>query len=400
MFVEPPAPSNRLVSANLTLHGCQNQPHGYHGIGRFIRDLTHALLDVDPCIVSRLIVDPSLPLKHLYSDFGTIKPFHFHPSKQRTRFNLSSSKEIFHVLSPVELNVPLRRLVPEPVLTGGAPLIATLYDLIPYLFPRAYLWNEDSRYRYLARINLYREADHVIAISDSSKQDAIRILGISSENITSIYPGVSDFFAPPAESRQAVLQTVIAKHPRIRANFILYVGSMDFRRNMIGAIEAYSLLPDDLKASYQFVLVCHANPLDREYLMNAAKKYKVAHRVVVMDYIDDHALKGLYQACSVFFFPSLYEGFGLPVVEAMKCGAPALVGDNSSLREIMQVQRARFDATNAEAAGRKLTEALRDETFRRQLSTYGIVRAQYFTWRRAAEETIACYQKLADEAAR
>jgi hypothetical protein len=205
--------------------------------------------------------------------------------------------------------------------------------------------------------------------------------------------GVSDDFRPP-ESRSRGLTALRALRPGIGDEFVLYTGGMDYRKNVGGLLQAYAALPQALRERYELVLVGRLGTDDpRGPFGRQAEVLGVADRVVFTGFVSDDELVALYQACSLFVFPSLYEGFGLPVVEALACGAPALAGRNSSLVELVDQEEVFFDAADPASIQEGLERALADGELRERLRAPAI--RERFSWRRIAELTAAAYHEVA-----
>lgn len=235
---------------------------------------------------------------------------------------------------------------------------------------------------------MLRAADAIVAISDSTAADVERILRIPGSRIHVVGGGVSDWFCPADQPAETTLAHLRAAVPRLQPNFILYTGGIDFRKNLECFITGVSRLSPRLLNSIQVVIACAASFDDRKNLEDFAERVGVD--LLMAGWVTDEVLRDLYRTCRVFAFPSRYEGFGLPVAEALSCGAVVVVGDNSSLRELVEDRAARFDADDPDAIAETLALALTDEAFR----SCAEVRAQNatFSWDRVAEATLPAYE--------
>lgn len=297
---------------------------------------------------------------------------------------------IYHVPSPFEPSAIDYLWPPE---RRDGPLVVTLHDLIPAVFPAEQMPDPAVRRAYWARTELVRQADRVLAVSEATAQDAVRLLGVPEARLAVTGGGVSDDFSPP-ESRSAALAALRALRPGIGDEFVLYTGGMDYRKNVGGLLQAYAALPQSLRERYELVLVGRLGSDDpRGPFGRQAETLGVSDRVVFTGFVSDAELVALYQACSLFVFPSLYEGFGLPVVEALACGAPALAGRNSSLVELVDQEEAFFDAAEPMSIQAALEQALVDDELRERLRAPAM--RERFSWRRIAELTAAAYQEVA-----
>lgn len=380
---------------HLGLQACQSREFSHRGVGRYVHDAALWLLESDPSVIGGLHLDKGLPVSQLIKDFagyGLLRGFR---ASAPPADPPDGDLDLFHLMSPVDLELSLRTLIPSQFYYGTQPLIATLFDLIPLIYPKIYLADTTTRQRYLARLRVYKEADHVVAISEASRRDGIRLLGLDRDRVSVVYPAVSDSFKPPEISRGHALEEVMARIPTIRSPFVLYVGGIDHRKNLWGAIDAFAALPAKLQEAYQFVIVCHAREADRQEITEYARSKGVGGQILATGFVEEQDLVRLYQACQLFVFPSLYEGFGLPVVEAMKSGAPVIVGDNSSLAELVQIKDARFDASKPAAIARCMEKALTDSSLRTQLTTYGGERSRAFGKENLVDGLLNVYAQVA-----
>jgi len=296
---------------------------------------------------------------------------------------------IYHVPSPLEPS-PIDRIWPPAL--RSRPLVVTLHDLIPALFPDECMPDPGVRRAYWVRIELIRQADRVLSVSHATARDAERLLGVRQERLSVTGGGVSSVFRPPA-SRSEAREALRRFRPAIDSKFVLYTGGMDYRKNIHALLEAYTGLPREVRDQHRLVLAGRLGLSDpRGPFAAQAEALGIADRVVFTGYVSDEELVLLYQAAALFVFPSLYEGFGLPVVEALACGAPAIVGRNSSLVELVD-QEAFFDPADPSSIQAALARALTDDEFLEHLRNPDI--RQRFTWRKIAELTAAAYEETA-----
>jgi glycosyltransferase involved in cell wall biosynthesis len=166
---------------------------------------------------------------------------------------------------------------------------------------------------------------------------------------------------------------------------VLYTGGDDYRKNLEGAVAGYAELPESVRRDTQLMIVCSMTQTTRHALSEAARKLRLGQEELVMPgFVAEADLAALYNLCDAFFFPSLYEGFGLPVLEAMRCGAPVVGADNSGVRELIGRDDALFDARRPAAIAERLVAVLEQSDFREELRRHGTERAKQFTWERSA----------------
>jgi len=274
-------------------------------------------------------------------------------------------------------------VVPDPrVRVGDSVRAAVIHDLIPWLFPEQYLdTSQPFKAWYSQRVRVLREYDVLLANSEATRRDAIEHLGIDGNRIVTIGAAVDERFQaavipPPASNLEAL---------GITRPYILYTGNGDYRKNLRGFVQAYARLPAALRASHQMVV----NQVgDSHRFWAHARELGLCERdIVVTGHIRDEVLVSLYQRCKLFVFPSLYEGFGLPVLEAMACGAPIIAANNSSIPEVVGRTDVLFDAADTDSITASMVRVLTDEALLRELSAYGQKRAKEFNWSLSAQKT-------------
>ncbi len=282
----------------------------------------------------------------------------------------------------------------EPSADAMQRVAVTLYDLIPYLHQAVYLANPATRHWYYRRLQALRNADLLLAISESSRQEAIAALGIDARQVVNMSSAIDEHFVPvditPDEQRMLCRRFGIAR------DFVLYTGGIDYRKNVEGLIRAYAMLPADLRMHHQLVIVCSINPDDERRLHEEARyRGMLPDELVLTGYVPEPDLVRLYNLAKLFVFPSLHEGFGLPVLEAMACGTPAIGADRSSIPEVIGRADALFDPTSQQAITAAIVHALRDDAFRQQLGRHGLERARQFSWQATARRALEAFQAIA-----
>jgi glycosyltransferase involved in cell wall biosynthesis len=299
-------------------------------------------------------------------------------------------------MSPFESALELDDVWPRWVREGETRTVVTLYDLIPLVMRDRYLTGEHWGIWgtvWMSRLGLIRAADQVLTISRQTGDDAGEHLGIPEERITVIDSGVSWELSALAPSKQEAELLLGERFRRLRPGFLLYVGGDDPRKNLEGTIEAYSLLPEPLRRAHQLVIVCNLPLARRAQLMAHGKRLGIRLRdLLLTGFVPDRELSALYRACDLFVFPSLYEGAGLPILEAMSCGAAVAASRTSSIPEILGDLDAAFDPADPRDIARCLTEVLADPARRESLLERSRVRPRLFTWERVAERTLEGYE--------
>ncbi len=289
-------------------------------------------------------------------------------------------------------------LVDEAVASVGrldtaVPAAVTLYDLIPFLRPETHLAEPADKRSYLRRLQSLKRADLLLAISESTRQDAVKHLEIPPGRIVNIGAGLEPWFGQVDVSREA--KRALMARCGLRRPFVLYTGGADPRKNMEGLIAAFGLLPKDFRSAYQLAIVCRMPEQEQVRLISLGQeKGLVNDELVCVGYVSDEDLRLLYNTCAAFVFPSLYEGFGLPVLEAMACGAPVLGSNRSSVPEIINREDALFDPEQPHQIADRVAAVLSSVELRESLQAWGLERAKTFTWEASARKALQAFEEL------
>jgi O-antigen biosynthesis alpha-1,2-mannosyltransferase len=269
------------------------------------------------------------------------------------------------------------------------PTVIVLYDLIPLMQPELYLDNQPDYARFYHRkLDQLQVSRGWLSISEYSAREAIARLDLPEDRVVNISTACDALFSPEEETaavRQETLETF-----QIEGDFILYTGGTDPRKNLPRLIDAYGGLPESIQRRYQLVFAGRMNATDRGALLALAQNRGIrSDRLVFTGYIQDEDLVRLYRLSTVFVFPSLHEGFGLPVLEAIACGTAVIASNASSIPEVLGMEAACFDPKETDAIRDLLEKVLTDATFREGLKLEQAKRCPLFSWdltgRRAIE---------------
>ena len=309
----------------------------------------------------------------------------------RAHYLASLRPDIVHVASLFE-GLSDNSVVSVPPADGRVDHAVTLYDLIPLMNQERYLADPNVARWYHRKLENLKRAQLLLAISGHARQEAIAVLGLAPESVVDISSAVDDIFRPRAlapDERSALL----ARHG-IRREFIMYTGGIDWRKNIEGLIEAYSLLPGAMRGQYQLAVVCSIQEPDRIRLQRlAAKCGLAADDLVLTGFVSDDDLVSLYNSTALFVFPSLHEGFGLPALEAMACGAAVIGSNSSSIPEVIGRADALFDPTSIDAISSAMAGVLGDPARQDALRAHGLQQATRFSWDASARRAVAAFEE-------
>jgi glycosyltransferase involved in cell wall biosynthesis len=266
------------------------------------------------------------------------------------------------------------------------------YDLIPLLQSNVYLDpNPVFKKLYYEKIGYLKNADIFLAISESSRQELIKEVSISSDRVQNIGAGVSDIFREVEIS--AKKEKDLRSKFSISAKFIMYSGAADERKNHRGLMQAYKQLPPSLKTQYQLVFVGKLPTVLKDQLRAYAASLGLTERdVVITDKVSDDELVAFYNLCDLFVFPSWHEGFGLPALEALACGAPVIGSNNTSIPEVIGREDALFNPHDSVDIAQKIEQVLLDPFLSSDLRKYGPQQAKNFSWEKSAQKTIDFFE--------
>ena len=264
-----------------------------------------------------------------------------------------------------------------------------LYDLIPLISPEKYISYKPSADWYYDKIDSLKKSNLLLSISESAKNEGIENLNFNEENIVNISSAVD---------RGVFVQQNISKETKekfgINRKFLMHTSAYEERKNFEGLIEAFALLEEELRINYQLVLVCRLSDEQKSFLHNFAKKCGLKEKELILTgFASDSELIELYSSCHLFVFPSKHEGFGLPVLEAMNCGATVIGSNNSSIPEVIGLKEALFDPNDISSISKKIEEVLTDDNLYTNIRNNALTQIEKFSWDNTAKTTIAAMEK-------
>lgn len=258
------------------------------------------------------------------------------------------------------------------------------HDLSFEYFPEFFSWPKRFWHWSVAARQRAAEADKIIAVSNSTKNDLVDLYGVASEKVKVIYSGVGEEFKKAAGDEIQVKQRY-----RLPEKFILYFGTLEPRKNLVGLIRAYEIFRQEAKLAEKYSLVIAGRPgwLFRE-ILRAAQRSPFGREIIFTGFVEPADKVYLYNLASLFVFPSFFEGFGFPPLEAMACGLPTITSFTSSFPEVVGEAALMVDPYNFEEIAWAMGEILRDERLRNDYIAAGLEQAKKFSWDRCARETL------------
>jgi glycosyltransferase involved in cell wall biosynthesis len=271
-------------------------------------------------------------------------------------------------------------------LLSPCPSVVTIYDLSFLLYPESFKRAKRFYLGLFTRLSA-RRARRIIAISESTKRDVVRLLGVSPDKVEVVYCGIVEAFRPLAEDQVAAFRSERGLPER----FILFVGTIEPRKNVTRLIEALADLRFaicDLR-----LVIGGAKGWFYQDVFARVEELGLEGQVVFPGYIPVSELPLWYNAAELFVYPSLYEGFGLPPLEAMACGTPVVAANTSSLPEVVGEAGLTVDPLDVEGLAEAMRRALGDGALRQEMRERGLERAKGFSWTKTAQETVQVYQR-------
>lgn len=270
-------------------------------------------------------------------------------------------------------------------------LVVTIYDVSVLTHPECHTkTNRDFCLRGIK--DAVRYADRIIAISEHTKNDIIKYFNASPELVTVTRLAAGDAYREVKDPDS--LQAARKKYG-LPDNYILFVGSLEPRKNVRTLLKAYSLLPERLKKEFRMVVAGGRGWLNSD-IPGAVKDLGIEDRVTFAGYIDSSDIAAVYSGAAVFAYPSLYEGFGLPILEAMSCGTPVVTSDVSSMPEVAGEAAVLVSPRSPEAIAAALERVIEDADLGSEMRRKGLERSGGFSWEKCAGETLAVYRKVVE----
>lgn len=305
--------------------------------------------------------------------------WHYMPIKYNWLFNDKS--DIYHFFNFI---------VPSRI---QGKVITTIHDMTYELYPETMHKNNLKRIKDDIEYSVNR-ADKIITVSESSKKDIMRFLNVDESKIEVVYNGVEyDRFN---KTYTEVEKSTVREKYNLPENYILYMGTLEPRKNIESIIEAFSLFKKECASTSKNIKLVIAGKKGWlfESIFNLVDKLNLRKEVIFTDYVDEIDKPLIYNMASLFLFPSLYEGFGIPVLEAMASSIPVITSNVSSLPEVAGDAAILAAPKDIEAIAKYMNEILSNEELKNDLVKKGHVQAKKFTWEASAEKTYNIYKEL------
>ena len=349
------------------------------GIGNYFRNLVLALGDITSDL--DLVIHPdSFWSKRLsWPPFGLRKLLYLGWNNLvLPRLIRQQDVDILHGINMV---------VPFASLQSCATAI-TIYDLTYLRFPQTLPVHFRLYYRWLIPF-MVRRADHILAISEFTKSELVTLLNIPENKITVTY--LASKISDHSLSHNEALRLLSGLG--IERNFILAVGTIEPRKNLVRLVQAFSKIVRQHQVDVDLVIVGTRGWLSTS-IVSALSESEAAARIKFLGYVSDETLAALYQMATFFIYPSIYEGFGLPIIEAMSLGTPVITSNCSAMPEVAGESALLIDPFDVESIYAAMIRLIRDHDLRKDLGAKGREQAHSFSWRSTAQHTAAIYRKL------
>lgn len=275
----------------------------------------------------------------------------------------------------------------------ATPLITAIHDISYERYPEYFSRREVLQFRATIPWTA-RKARRVLTISECSKRDLVEIYGIQEDKVIVIYLGVSAAFAP-LDSVDEGWKTV--REYGASGRYILAVGNLQPRKNLVRLIAAYTRLRNNQPEIRNKLLIVGKKAWKHDPILEFARQTRWVDDIIFTGYVPDKDLPVLYGCADALVYPSIYEGFGLPPLEAMACGTPVVVSDRSSLPEVVGDAGLKVDPFDVDAIAQSMAVLLTKPEVARRFSTAGLERANQFRWADCARKTLEVYEEVCRE---
>jgi glycosyltransferase involved in cell wall biosynthesis len=318
------------------------------------------------------------------------KHYRYLPHIGQNNFRFKIIQEPFNLFFPKQIDI---------FHSGGTRLpsykiaktIVTIHDVFP-LISDEYTLNEQHEKRIKRYYESSPRATRIRTSSNFSKKEIVEHLKVPEEKIDVIYNGIDEsYYQRPEEEVEGT-----RKKYGLAQDYIFHVGVITQRKNVLRMLKAFHLASHEIKGDCQLVMAGRFS-WDKEEFLKTMNDLSLNQKVKLLGYVPDSDLPSLYSGAKIFFFPSLYEGFGIPVLEAMACGTPVITSNLTSLPEVAGDAALLVDPYDTEALASALLKLLENKSLREELKERGFNRTKNFSWKKAAQEMIRAYETLREK---
>ncbi len=274
--------------------------------------------------------------------------------------------------------------------------VVTIHDVIPLVFPQHYPPGLRGKVKFLIQKFSLRSVDAVITDSKNSQKDIIEYLGYPENKIHVIYLAPAAIFKPITDHQSLV---TVGKKYNLPEKFVLYVGDVNWNKNVLGLAQACKKIgvPLVIVGKQAAQTNFDTGHIENRPLVQLIKQYGKDHDILRLGFVDEGDLVKIYNLATVYCQPSFYEGFGLPVLEAMVCGCPVVAANTSSLPEICGEAAVMVDPDDYNDIAKGLDKVISDKGIRDMLIRKGLIQVKKFSWEKVAQETFKVYEKVVKE---
>ena len=366
---------------------CRMYSSRFTGIGRYVYELTHNLFEIDR--KNEYVLFFNEPEYSLFTEPGPnvkkrlVNAPHYSFSEQ-TKFLRKINREHLDVMHFTHFNRPI---------FYNHPSIVTIHDLTLSFYPGKKLTSPWHRFAYhLAIRTAVKKAKKIIAVSENTKKDLQNLFKIKEEKINVIYEGVNSQFRVLQD--KAIVENIRKKY-KLEKPYLLYTGVWRSHKNLPNLIKAFNVLKTDYGFDGYLVITGRKDPVYAPDIENETLSLELGNDIIFTGLVDDSDLIALYNGSLAYVFPSFYEGFGLPPLEAMQCGVPVVASNTSSVPEVCGDGNAVFfDPNSPEDMAINIFEVISQKSLRQKLITRGLQRARQFSWSKMAEATLKLYTEV------
>ncbi len=368
---------------------CRMYSSRFTGIGRYVYELTENLFRMEP--KNDYVLFFNEPEFSHFTPPGTnvkkilVNAPHYSLAEQ-TRFLRALNKEHLDLMHFTHFNAPI---------FYSKPSVVTIHDLTLSFYPGKKMSSPVYRFGYQVTIrSAVKKAKRIIAVSQNTKKDLQNLFESADDKVRVIYEGVHEKFQPPRSTEDIKkIETVKTKY-EINKPYLLYTGVWRSHKNLPNLLKAFHILKNDYGFDGYLVITGRKDPVYAPELEENTLSLKLENDVIFTGLVEEKDLVPLYNGAEAYVFPSLYEGFGLPPLEAMQCGIPVVASDISSIPEICGEENAVF--FNPEDPGdmaEKIFNVVSQKSLREKLVANGLQRVKQFSWKKMTQETLKVYSE-------